>query len=316
MAKWTELGKKCLEIASEDILDSIFDGVYVTDRDRRIIYWNAGAEIITGYRAGEILGTRCRDNVLQHTDEQGKELCLYECPLSKCMETGQPVRKELVFLVAKSGEKKAVEISCGPIKESPGKIIGAVEVFRDVTLEYRLAKEKDSLVEELYRLSLTDSLTLLFNRRRFDLEITGFFNRWSRLSQKFGLLLADIDHFKNINDVYGHLTGDKVLKRLAFLFQKHLREGVDLTFRYGGEEFAFIVPDVGEQELYEVAERLRSLVEKETCWNGAKGLKVTVSFGGSTPEGCRSPEEMIAVADKNLYRAKKAGRNRTVVEHR
>jgi PAS domain S-box-containing protein len=124
-----------------DVLDSANEGIYVTDRERRFLLWNRMAERITGYRREEILGRRCYDNILAHTDRKGSPLCQEGCPLEKTIKYGNLHGPEIVFLNHKDGRKVPVEVMTAPLRDGSGKIIGGIEVFREVS--ERLKRERE-----------------------------------------------------------------------------------------------------------------------------------------------------------------------------
>ena len=164
-----------------------------------------------------------------------------------------------------------------------------------------------SRVDELQRESVTDPLTKLSNRRFFDQRLDAEFERTERGDGPLGLLMVDIDHFKTFNDRYGHAEGDEVLKIVA----RALRDGVrrhDLVCRYGGEEFAVLLPGAGAHEAAQLGEVLRRAIEQRQFSRGP----ITVSIGAastSDPKN-RDPHTLFRVADDALYRAKAQGRNR------
>lgn len=133
------------------VLDSIFDGVYIVDRDRRIIAWNRGAEQITGHTAADVTGRRCADNVLNHIDANGRPLCGGACPLEQCMKTGESVSAK-VYPLHKSGRRFPVETHIAPLRNADGEIIAGIEVFRDVSTEeaFRLLQEKFKRIVQRY----------------------------------------------------------------------------------------------------------------------------------------------------------------------
>lgn len=173
-------------------------------------------------------------------------------------------------------------------------------VQRVYELQHRLT-EVQSVKGHYERLSVTDALTGLWNRRQFDLDCQS-------LSDGDGLLMIDIDHFKQVNDTYGHATGDRVLQAVATCIQGTLRQA-DRAYRYGGEEFAVMLPGAGRTELLVVAERIREDVQR----NAPSGMPgVTVSIGGGLFDGGH-PERHVRQADEALYAAKHSGRNRVCV---
>ncbi len=119
------------------LLDFIFDGVYIVDTKREIVFWNKGAEKLTGYSSADVTGKRCRDNVLNHIDGNGDLMCVRDCPLVKAMEGGQSV-SEKVYPLHKSGHRFPVSTHVGPVRNKAGKIIGGIEVFRDISAQEQL----------------------------------------------------------------------------------------------------------------------------------------------------------------------------------
>jgi two-component system cell cycle response regulator len=166
--------------------------------------------------------------------------------------------------------------------------------------------------EEIERLAITDGLTGLFNHRHFQERLSQEFNRLERFSEPISLLIIDIDNFKKINDTYGHPVGDTVLKDVANIVRKTIRN-IDIPARYGGEEFTVILLGTQARGAMNMAERLRKAVMNTAFSAGENIFKVTVSTGISTyPHGIRRKEELIERADKALYHAKRTGRNRSV----
>lgn len=164
---------------------------------------------------------------------------------------------------------------------------------------------------ELYELSITDGLTGLYIRRYFEAMLEQEVRTSQRLVRETSLVLFDIDHFKKINDTYGHQVGDEVIRRVAALAKASQREG-DLAARYGGEEFALILPGTPLELAWEVADRLRRLVQQTVMEYGGHRLQVTISLGcASTPRQATSREQLIERADLALYASKHRGRNRS-----
>jgi len=158
----------------------------------------------------------------------------------------------------------------------------------------------------LERQAITDALTGAFNRRYFNDCLQTAIERHTRFGESACLVLLDIDRFKEINDSLGHLAGDAVLKGLVILVRRGVRT-LDLLFRTGGEEFALLLPSTSFHGALEVAEQIRALV---TAWRPIEGHTVSISVGVSELRRGQSPLEWIGDADRALYRAKRAGRNR------
>jgi len=175
--------------------------------------------------------------------------------------------------------------------------------------------EKARLFEKIQKLSQLDGLTGLNNRRMFQDRLLQEINRRDRTRKPLSLLMLDIDHFKQFNDSFGHQAGDIVLKQLARIITTQCRcASIDICCRYGGEEFAIIMPELELHKAVKAAERLRSAVENEVFNFDAENTegKVAVSIGaaGVMGEEDISPEELVKKADEALYLSKRTGRNR------
>jgi diguanylate cyclase (GGDEF)-like protein len=162
-------------------------------------------------------------------------------------------------------------------------------------------------------MTIIDGLTGAHNKRYFLEFLEREMARCVRYGRPLSLLMMDLDHFKQINDVHGHLTGDHVLKEMSRRLLGRIRKE-ELLARYGGEEFAAVLPETSNQGAIQFAEQIRQIVERETFEYEGDNLRVTVSVGVATVEGTTDlgPEEFIRLADENLFKAKRGGRNRVV----
>ncbi|MBA3408258.1 MAG: diguanylate cyclase [Solirubrobacterales bacterium] len=189
------------------------------------------------------------------------------------------------------------------------------ELFEYLTNQVVISIENADLHETIQRQAFTDELTGLFNHRRFQEVMAAEVERTRRFGQELGLIMLDIDDFKLVNDTYGHLQGDHVLREVAHALRECSRE-IDEPARYGGEEMAVALPQTGLQGAYEFAERARQCIEglQIGLLDGAGTLRVTASFGAaSLPHSARVDKDaLVAAADAALYRAKRTGKNRTV----
>lgn len=185
-------------------------------------------------------------------------------------------------------------------------------VLEILTNQMSIAISNALLFEKVNLMATTDGLTGVFNHRYFQEKLTDEIERALRYGEKFVLMLLDIDHFKKVNDTYGHPVGDLVLKSVSKILKSTTRK-VDIVARYGGEEFAIIMVQTDKQGAIKFAERLRKAIEEsEVITQGGK-LKVTVSIGlSSFPDDAKDKSLLIERADKALYKAKKGGRNRVV----
>jgi len=291
-------------LIQRDILDQMHDGVYLVDTDRAIRYWNRSAERISGYGADEVLGSRCSDGILMHVDRDGKNLCRSACPLAATMTDGNP-REVEVYLHHKDGHRVPVHVRAAPLRDEDGRILGAIETFSDDSARSAMRAE----IEELRALSLFDPLTEVGNRRYAEMALTARGDELSRYGWTYGVLLADIDHFKSFNDRFGHETGDRVLRMVAQTLASNVRS-FDVVCRWGGEEFLAVIEKVTLAQLTDRAETLRRLVETSSLSADGHRLSVTVSIGGAIAHPGEEPDETLRRADEVLYRSKREGRNR------
>ena len=166
--------------------------------------------------------------------------------------------------------------------------------------------------EEIYRLTTVDGLTQVFNRRYFVETLEREIGRALRYRRDLSLIMFDIDRFKGVNDSFGHLAGDHVLKHLASVIKTRIRRE-DVLARYGGEEFAIVLPEIDHYNAMQFAEKIRKLVEQAEFKFEDAVIPVTVSIGVSSLRGeIEDALEFIKQADSNLFAAKEAGRNRVV----
>ena len=210
------------------MLDELYDGVYFVDTDRRILYWNAAAERLSGYAASEVVGSLCHDNILDHTDSAGCHLCHERCPLVATIETGKQLCKR-VFLRHKEGNRIAVEVRVSPVMDERGRTIGAVEIFRDAGSDLALESAYSSARE----LAQKDPLTGLANRRSLASFVSEQLMLFCRSGRRFSVIMVDLDHFKAVNDTFGHTAGDRVLAEVAQVLLESSRE-MDLAGRMAG----------------------------------------------------------------------------------
>lgn len=287
----------------EDLLEAMAEGVYFVDTDRRITYWNKSAERLTGYAAKEVIGKSCADNLLRHVDDEGTELCGEGCPLAATIKDGQ-VRIADVYAHHKYGHRVPVKVRASPMRDEFGAIIGAVEVFTENSEHINILKEVERLRKEV----LTDKLTGVGNRRYAEIVMESLDQSMERDQVPFGVIMADIDHFKDVNDKWGHGIGDRVLTMVAQSLVASLRP-FDVACRWGGEEFLILIPNAEHKHIETIGQRLRMLVENSWIVHEGDHIKVTASFGGAISKVGELADDVITRADAALYVSKESGRN-------
>lgn len=246
----------------------------------------------------------------------GEPMFVVAEPHIKAVLKGKPQSYERTT-ISKSGNARYTLLQYVPDIASDGRVQGFVSIETDVTRQKLMEMELIDANAILSELSTVDSLTGIGNRRAFDERLQTEWERAKRTELPIGLLMIDIDHFKQYNDHGGHCEGDCCLKKVADAIASIVRHSPDFVARYGGDEFACILPGADVAAAYEVAKRIIDELRGRNIPKGFPGLdvNVTISIGGTsiTPEGAVVPKDIIETADRNLYRAKESGRNNLVV---
>jgi diguanylate cyclase (GGDEF)-like protein/PAS domain S-box-containing protein len=293
------------------------DAVVITDRRGVILYANAASQLHTGYTAEELRGRHTR--IFSSGRQSGE---FYE-GLWRDLYAGRVWRGELVNR-RKDGSLYDEEMTIAPVKNERGEIEYFVAIKRDVSEQHRIERalheanqQLSAKIEEismLHRLlaeqALRDPLTGLHNRRYLEERLPEVFARARREGEPVTVALVDIDHFKRINDTYGHAGGDEVIRALATLLQASVRE-YDITCRYGGEEFLLVLPSTAPDVAHARLETLREDFAAQPVRHGRLHIAATLSIGlAAYPEHASRPDALIEQADTALYLAKRTGRNR------
>ncbi len=286
-----------------ELLNSISDGIYFVDKERRIQFWNKSAENITGFRSEEVTGSFCYDNILNHIDDTGKRLCVNGCPLWATLKDGRH-RESEVFLHHKDRHRVPVKIKIAPMIDENGEITGAVEIFSDDT-QNRLQAEE---IEKLHAQALLDELTSIPNRRFLDLTLNMKLGEYKRYGTQCGVIFMDIDDFKGINDTYSHLTGDKILQIVSNTIHANIRT-YDFAGRWGGDEFLIILSRIDEENLRAIANKITVLIGNSNYYtNAGEHIPVSVSSGAVMITENDTVMSILEKADELLYKSKKRGK--------
>jgi diguanylate cyclase (GGDEF)-like protein/PAS domain S-box-containing protein len=296
-----------LEVFYKNLLDNLYDGVYFVDTHRRILYWNKGAERITGYGPDDVVGRFCFENILNHISYTGVCLCTGDCPLKNTIKDGQ-YRETEAFLHHKTGHRIPVLIRTSPIYDESGKVKGAVEIFSDNSAHFQTRIEKTKLEQAVYQ----DALTGIYNRSFIEIKAKSALMEFQSEAIPFGLLFIDLDNFKDINDSYGHLVGDLVLKMVANTLAHNLRS-IDQVGRWGGEEFLVVAQNIDQDNLVHLADKIRILVGNSSMDLNGEKIRVTVSVGATMAKENDSLDAIIDRADLAQYTSKANGRNQVTL---
>ena len=197
-----------------------------------------------------------------------------------------------------------------------GLIIGVLFVLPTIRNQMRKEDKLQTLTESLSARSvtleheaLTDGLTGMHNRRYFDDAMSEYLDQFRKIAKPIGLMILDLDHFKKVNDTYGHDVGDEVLRQIARCLQEFTRYH-DVVARLGGEEFAVVAPNMSRESLFKLADRIRHAISSLNIKSGNVTLRVTMSIGLAIWDHKETADELYKRADMQLYQAKRTGRNR------
>jgi diguanylate cyclase (GGDEF)-like protein/PAS domain S-box-containing protein len=270
----------------ESLIQSTIDAIITTDTENRIEYINDGALRVLGYAKDDLMGVAVAGIYAGGVEEVAF--------IRRRLEESESLQDYETELKRKSGETVPVNASISPVFDSDGTVRSIVAVCKDITRQKQLERE-------LKELSMKDSLTGLYNQRSFYDRLAEEIERARRQKHPLSMLLFDIDQFKSYNDGKGHLEGDRVLQTAGQVVMQSTREYVDLGFRYGGDEFTVILPEAGEGQAMQIAERIRSGFRER----GFEDL--TLSIGLMTYQSGLSQKSFIHLTDSAMYKAKRAG---------
>jgi len=279
------------DIAVYEVMDNVLNIIILADNRGKIIEANKQVEEKLRFEKMEIVG-RPIEVLIQEEDKFHNQLQNF---------IGKPIRiQDEILLKTRNGQQLPVKLLLTPVYDQTKELMGIVFSAQDLTLE-----------KKYQTLSVTDKLTQIYNRQKLDALLEKEADRAKRYHHELSVILLDIDHFKKVNDHYGHQTGDLVLVAFAKEISANTRRS-DVVGRWGGEEFLIILPDTGIEKSEQAAEKLRTIIEKLEI---EEAPRVTASFGVACLAGEKdSITHLLARADKALYKAKNNGRNRTEVE--
>lgn len=312
----------------EFTLPSLMEGnpvaTIVIDAHHRVVHWNQACAMLTGVAASDMIGTRGQWRAFYAEPRPILADLIVDRALDDAIGkyyAGKFRRSPLIegafeaedFFPAFGHEGAWLYFTAAPLHNVCGETIGAIETLQDVTRRRR-AEEALKLSEERYRqLSLTDSLTGLFNARQLHARLHDELERANRYRHPLSMLMIDCDDFKQINDTFGHLEGDKVLQALARAIESSLRVP-DSAYRYGGEEFVILLPETGGDAARALSERLRlGFAATEIVSAAGELMKCTISVGIAESLPGETDASLMRRADCANYAAKHQGKNCSVM---
>jgi diguanylate cyclase (GGDEF)-like protein/PAS domain S-box-containing protein len=289
--KVRELKLPLSETFFRNLVESSEDAIVTKNEDGIITSWNDAAARMYGYPREEAVGRPI--SIIVPADRSGEEFDILRAVLN-----GDPVEHYETERISKDGRRLNVSLSVSPIRDKYGDVVGAAAITRDVT-------ERKRMERQLRYLAHHDPLTGIFNRGRFQEEL----DQWLRYARRYGrsgaLLLVDLDGFKRVNDTCGHAAGDALLRRVARVLTKHVREA-DVVGRMGGDEFAVLLTEIDERAAMMVAQKLLRHIRCQ--WSGTL-ISASIGVAPFGRASSLTAADLMGAADAALYEAKGAGRD-------
>ncbi len=287
------------------LLRNMHDAVVFVDAGLRVVLWNHGAERLTGISSESIYHRRWAPSLLNMRDEKGEPLAECECPVACVVRSGVQSLRRLT-VTGRTGRPVPVDAHVMPVATDEGTIRGAILLLHDASSEISLEQR----CQNLHQKATLDPLTQVGNRAEFDRVHEMFVKAHLERQLPCSLIICDLDHFKQVNDTFGHQAGDEAIKSLAGLLKNACRPG-DLVARYGGEEFVMLCADCDNASAARIAEQVR-LALSQVQQPALDGRSITASFGVTGIQPGDTPETMLRRADRALLTAKARGRNAVV----
>lgn len=287
------------------LLDNMHDAVVFVDAAGRIQQWNHGAERLTGIAAASVCHRPWSPTLLNMHNEKGEWIVADDCPVASALHSKVQSLRRLT-IAGRAGRPVSVDTHSIPVLAGDGAVLGAVLLMHDASSETSLEERCQSLHAKATR----DPLTQVANRAEFDRVHEMFIHAHQEQQIPCSLIMCDLDHFKQVNDTYGHQAGDEVIKGLAALLQDSCRAG-DLVARYGGEEFVVLCADCDNATATRRADQVRRRFA-QIAFPRLRGAAVTASFGVTEVQPGDTAETMLRRADRALLLAKQKGRNAVV----
>ncbi len=297
-------------IDKQQILDSLFDGLYTVTRERKITYWNQSCEKITGYTSDEMVGTHCYDSPLKHVDKDGKNLCRDGCPLSWAI-AHRTNHEDEIFLRHKDGYRVPVNVRVAPLYDSTGQVNGASELFRDSTPSGAIADR----ISELEDLAMLDPLTQLANEKYAKEQIQQYLAEMQRYPIKVGVALFKIDNINVLLKQHGKQAFDQFQVVAGQTLKRNARP-LDLLARLDEGLFLGLFRNVSDNPLHMACEKMRLLFMQSYFHVEDELVSGTISAGAHCLRKDDSYDSIIKKCTDHLNFCQKNGGNQTKIDIR
>jgi PAS domain S-box-containing protein/diguanylate cyclase (GGDEF)-like protein len=296
------LNKKFFRI----LLNQLSDGVFFVDRDRTILYWNLGAERISGCLAKEMIGKKCSEDLLNHIDAQGMKLCEGNCPMLQTLSDGREREAEL-YLQHRDGHRVPVLVRVLAIRDSQDRIAGAVQIFRDNSQKVMFQER----IQKLEKSTLFDPDTGLGNRQYIETHLKGKLEKLKRYPDPFGVLCLGIDGFEQLN-APGHRSKLDAVKMLGRILTHNTRPFDTMSY-LGDGKFLALIDNVEETQLFSIAKKFCFLAEHSSVLTQGSEFPVTISIAGRMADPETTGESLLKSLEKKMLELQEAGGNQVAL---
>ncbi len=286
------------------LLNQTRDAVCCLDRDRRIVFWNEGAETITGFNRSDVLGKLCPEDIALLLDGEGKSIDPEKCPIRATMKDGT-IRSVELYIRHRDDFRLPVFLRVVPVFKENGEIIGTAEIFTDMSPKVTIPLT----VNELERTALIDIETGISNRKYLEMHLAARLDEFQKHNLPFGLINADVDHYNKLLERYGRFNAAKVLRMVARTIHKNIRY-FDIVGRWNTDEFLIALLNIDETRLDIVSNKLRLLVAESYITMETGVLNATVSMGACLVQRYDTVDSLIKRTEQLMMHSKWRGRNK------
>jgi diguanylate cyclase (GGDEF)-like protein len=286
------------------VFNQLQDAVACLDKDRKVIYWNKAAEMVSGFEGAAMLGKPCFEEPGLFVDFGGLNLCRDNCPVAMTLKDGAP-RNLDVYLQHKDGFRMPASLRIIPVFKEDGEIIGAVETFASTAPKVTIPLGLD----KLEKMGLVDDETGIPSKQYMDMTLNTRLEEFQKYGLSFGLIYVDIDNYGKILEKFGRFNSGKIVRTVARTLHKNIRF-FDIVGRWSTEEFLVILLNIDDSRMDIVANKLRLLVAESYITTETGMLNATVSIGASLVLRYDTVESLIKRAEQLMMHSKWLGKNR------
>jgi len=285
------------------VLETLPLGVYIVDRERRIRFWNEGAEMITGFLRQDVVGRFCRDDILVHCDEHNVNLCVAGCPLTKVLRDGQPSEADM-YLQHRGGYRVPVRVRAVPLRDRNGSILGVAETFEERSKFPRPDRRR----RKLEAAGCLDPSTGLASPRFVESQILQHLILLERHAIPFGILQVEVERLQHFQELRGREAVDEILRVVGQTLVNSLRH-TDVVGLWGSDRFVIVVTFCQAAALTKVGQRLHWIVPRAAIpWWGDQ-LSVSISAGITAARAVDTVETILQRSERALEKSRNQGGN-------